>query len=58
MQKIKIFNKTYQPICLLDGNRIEPRSYYYTDTITGQILELLKRELISIKNNTKEQRKR
>lgn len=45
----KIFNKTYQPIILVDGIRIFPRLFVVIEKITEQIKNLEIRGLIIIK---------
>lgn len=45
----KIFNKTYQPIILIDGMRILPRSFNHVVKITEQLKNLESRSLIIIR---------
>lgn len=45
----EIFNKTYQPIILIDGVRILPRKTVLVAELTSQLVNLEKKGLISIK---------
>lgn len=45
----RIFNKTYQPIMLADGARIDQRDFIHVKEITDQIRTLESRGLVIIR---------
>ena len=45
----KVFNKTYQPIILMDGTRIHARSWITISNMTEQIINLETRGLILVR---------
>lgn len=45
----KIFNKTYQPIFLIGGERIPKRSYTVVPNLTNQIKNLEARGLLAFR---------
>ena len=45
----EVFNKTYQPIILMDGTRILPRKSVVVKGMTSQLINIERKGLITIK---------